>query len=746
VAFAYASEHPAWEENKLYTYEVRGRSFASLNQISNVNSGILIKARLAVQLNEDGKLGGVITDAQYVQINRELSNGWETDIPDSEVNYEPLDGLSYTPFEIELNKGAIRNIFVEKKMRNWEVNMVKSIVSQLQLDTRATNLMDSSINILTQEDSNTAVFKTTEETVTGVAETLYEIHPYPNYVLQTTPWVVPQKELIHNDQVIEVVKHKNYTYSPRQVLPSYHADFEGIHGYQPQNKIADFMSRTSVSQAVVTGSLKAFVIQNSVTTEEIVLRPTLADQQKGSVNTKLNLTLLSVLAPLDQDKLSLSDPVGVGVVYGYNNPFGTDNGPRPADPYDHSVPDVSSESQSADSENSYEKSSRTKRSTKYRKDVTKKLNFESYQTDNLDSERWHQKKPKINEAPASPLLPFTVAHGGQAIKKQQNIVETVRKLADQVGGEFQDPNEILRQHTVGKFVTLVSLVRTMDHEEVKKVAAQLYPASPGQSSPAWVAYRDAVAQSGTSPALLNIKEWIKSGKVSGREAAEVIASTANAPRAPTEEHMKEFFEIIKDEDILSKPYVNESAILSYTDLAYTVHSNAEASHGKFPVYSFGSFNTQRGQDFVRKTVIPHLTRKLHEAISKADTRKIHVYIRALGNVGQQYILEAFEPYLEGTKKASHFQRVLMVTALDRLVESNPTVGRSVLYKIYRNPSEAEPVRVAAVFQLMRTNPPADMLQRMASYTNVDSSNYVNAAVKSSIESASQLEEARLAPL
>jgi hypothetical protein len=374
------------------------------------------------------------------------------------------------------------------------------------------------------------------------------------------------------------------------------------------------------------------------------------------------------------------------------------------------------------------------------------LNFESYQTDNLDSERWHQKKPKINEAPASPLLPFTVAHGGQAIKKQQNIVETVRKLADQVGGEFQDPNEILRQHTVGKFVTLVSLVRTMDHEEVKKVAAQLYPASPGQSSPAWVAYRDAVAQSGTSPALLNIKEWIKSGKVSGREAAEVIASTANAPRAPTEEHMKEFFEIIKDEDILSKPYVNESAILSYTDLAYTVHSNAEASHGKFPVYSFGSFNTQRGQDFVRKTVIPHLTRKLHEAISKADTRKIHVYIRALGNVGQQYILEAFEPYLEGTKKASHFQRVLMVTALDRLVESNPTVGRSVLYKIYRNPSEAEPVRVAAVFQLMRTNPPADMLQRMASYTNVDSSNYVNAAVKSSIESASQLEEARLAPL
>lgn len=39
---------------------------------------------------------------------------------------------------------------------------------------------------------------------------------------------------------------------------------------------------------------------------------------------------------------------------------------------------------------------------------------------------------------------------------------------------------------------------------------------------------------------------------------------------------------------------------------------------------------------------------------------------------------------------------------------------------------------------MRTNPPAEMLQRMAQNTNTDSQEQVNAAVKSAIESASQL--------
>lgn len=55
------------------------------------------------------------------------------------------------------------------------------------------------------------------------------------------------------------------------------------------------------------------------------------------------------------------------------------------------------------------------------------------------------------------------------------------------------------------------------------------------------AYRDAVAQSGTGPALLALKEWIKSRKVQGEEAAQILAGLPTAARYPNLEYMKNFF-------------------------------------------------------------------------------------------------------------------------------------------------------------------------------------------------------------
>lgn len=734
MSLAFASDNPGWNNQYHYVYEIRGRSLAGLNQISNEYSGIIFKAQLSVQPRSDGNLGAKISNAQYAKIHKELSEGWETYISDSQLNYQQLP-LSSKPFQIGLYKGAIRNVMVDKQIKNWEANMIKSIVSQLQLDTKATNLIPSSINILTQKDSNTAVFKTMEETVTGVAETLYEIHPYPEYVLQSKPWVVPHKHLIEDGEVIEIVKNKNFTHSEQS--PSYHVGFDGVIGYQPGNKIGKFLSRASVTQAVITGSLELYTIQSSVTVEEIILRPTLADQQKGSVNTKLNITLLQVAQPINENEYDVSNPVDVGVVYVYDSPFSSDNSARPVKRYDHGVAPSSAESQ-YDPINQYY--SRTKRTISRPRLQYNSYSLDNYQPDSIEEEDWHQDKPHFSEAPASPLLPFTVGYDGQSFKKQKNIIETVRKLAEEIGQEFLHEKEILRQHTVGKFVTLASLVRIMNQNEVQQVASQLYTGTDrGLKSPSWIAFRDAVAQAGTGPALYNIKEWILSGKIEKREAAQIVSVAANAVRQPTEEFMTFYNEMIQDEKIMSQQHLNESALLSYTNLVYQVYVNRGDSHAKYPVYSFGSFRTGRGQDYVKKNVIPHLTRKLNEAIYYAKTQQIHIYIRALGNIGQQQILEAFEPYLEGQKHASLFQRVLMVVALDRLVEANPRVARSVLYKIYQNPGEFEQVRVAAVYQLMRTKPASDLLQRMASYTNVDSSAYVNAAVKSVIKSVAKLQ-------
>lgn len=738
LAYADRSTNPAWKDNTEYVYEVRGRSLASLHEVGNEYSGILLKSKLTVRPKPDGLLQAQISQPQYAQIHAPLEKGWETIIPDSQLNYQPLK-MSQKPFEIVMKNGAVRDLIVSKEVSNWEANIIKSIVSQFQLDTQGENLITSHFNTNPQDGSNTAVFKTLEETVTGVSETLYEIHPLPEYVLQSKPWLAPESSLRADGQIIEIVKSKNFSRSEER--PSYHFGFDNMPFSEPtSNKIGNFFTRTSVSRAVVTGNLNRHTVQSSITIDQILIRPTLNDKQEGSVNTMLNVTLISVQSRSQQFE-ELSNPVALGsLVYRYDLPFANSNEARSGKQYTH-LPSQASSEEDLSSERQSSESLRNKRSI--RDDNTNALysgfNYVSDNSESSEEEYWQQEQPRLAQAPESPLLPFTVGYQGKSIKDKRNIAEIARKLAQEIGQDTQRPDEIPEKNTVGKFVLLSSILRVMNQNDMQQVASQLYSKDKhGPQGASWIAFRDAVAQSGTGPALLTIQDWIKNKKIETEEAAEVVSTAAHAARQPTEEYMRSFYQMVHTPEVMQQPHLNQSALLSYCKLVHQVYVNKVESHNNYPVHSFGSFRTRSGKQFLKKEVIPHLTQKLHEAIAAADTQKIHIYIRALGNVGHPQILEAFEPYLEGKKQASQFQRVLMVIALEKMVRSHPKIAQSVLYKIYQNPSDEEQVRVAAVYQLMRTNPSADMLQRMASYTNTDLSEYVNSAVKSSIENAAEL--------
>ena len=56
-----------------------------------------------------------------------------------------------------------------------------------------------------------------------------------------------------------------------------------------------------------------------------------------------------------------------------------------------------------------------------------------------------------------------------------------------------------------------------------------------------LAFTDALALSGTGPALVTLNEMIKSGKVKGEHAASLVATLPNSSRYPTTEYMNYFF-------------------------------------------------------------------------------------------------------------------------------------------------------------------------------------------------------------
>ncbi|CAG2058700.1 unnamed protein product [Timema podura] len=357
--------------------------------------------------------------------------------------------------------------------------------------------------------------------------------------------------------------------------------------------------------------------------------------------------------------------------------------------------------------------------------------------------------PGLNDPPHFPMLPLFFGFEGRPISSKINPVEAVRKIASEIGSELQYPDGIPKENTLAKFTILTRLVQVMSAKQLKEAGRSLYtPSSKPSSSRAsntWKAFRDAVGEAGTGPALVTLKEWIMSKKVRGEDAAELVSSLPRASVTPTPEYLNEFFKLATSPEVTKQSILNTSAILSFTNLVRMSQVDNSTSHKYYPTHLFGRFSL-KNNSALQQEYIPWLERAFESAVSQADSPKIQLYIRALGNIAHPRIWDIFEPYLEGEKNISTLQKVLMVVSMDKLSVLYPKIGRQVLYKLYQNMAQPHEVRCAAVFQIMKAQPPANMLQRMAELTNEDPHTQVNAAVKSAIESAANLQGPWTLPL
>ena len=185
-------------------------------------------------------------------------------------------------------------------------------------------------------------------------------------------------------------------------------------------------------------------------------------------------------------------------------------------------------------------------------------------------------------------------------------------------------------------------------------------------------------------------------------------------------------------------FLRETALLSFADLLRHVIVDKRTSHNRYPIHTFGKLYSTKNEETLLREYIPYMIHELKSAIKEGNSPKIQTYTVALGKIAHPKILSIFEPYLERREPSSKYQRLLMVLSLHKLAKTYPKIARSVSYKVYANSAEDHEVRCAAVSIVMRTNPPAEMLKRMAEFTNYDESKHVNSAVKSAIESASEL--------
>ncbi|XP_014605280.1 PREDICTED: vitellogenin-like [Polistes canadensis] len=727
-------DNHGWVVGREYQYLIRSRTVTGLDTLGDQYAGILMKAVLEVQCVSADIFRFKLLNPQYAKIHKTLPNGWESHISDQMLEYEDLQ-LSNEPFVVKLKHKVFRELIVNENVPVWEVNIIKSIISQLQTDTQGENMKRNKGLQVPENENPFATFHSMEDSISGRCEVLYDIVPLDEHMIHDRPELLPNPEIRGKGELFYITKTKNYEKCDQRV--DYHFGISGNANWESDIRNNDkIMKRSSTSYMVLSGTLKNFIVQSAVTRTKIIMKPRLVDEQESIVMSKMNVTLVSVQEMTNQIP-EPSRPISTGnLVYTYNDPFSENERRRPGQPSE-SFNSMSNEVDSNSESNEELQLIREQYGQSFKTNVV-----------NDEDKRYWQKKPTLQDAPRNPFLPLFIGNKGKAVllSDKTDFIKMVSTLVEEIANEIENPNTMPEQETLDKFTILSRLISSMSLEQINKAERNLHSVwneiSPDERNQIKNenirdVYRDAIASAGTGPALMTIKRWIENKQIKEFEAAEVVSAIPKTARIPTAEYVDTLFEIARNPEVQKQLYLNSSIVLSFAELVHLTQVSNISMFNSYPVNVFGRLSPRQNDAVIRK-YIPFLAEQLRKAIKDGNSPRIQVYIIALGITGHPKILSVFEPYLEGKEQVSTFQRFLMVMSLKKLIDVKPSLARSVLYKIYLNTWDVHYVRCAAVYLLMKTSPPLDMLMRMAQFTNYDYNKQVNSAVKSSIENAAEL--------
>lgn len=265
-------QNGAWRQNTEYRYKVQTKTLAALPNLKNQWVGTFTKADLTIRQQSKDVLIGKIQNGKRSEFHDALPTGDPVEyVPEDKLDYQDME-MNTKPFEIRLDDGAIHSIAVDKDMTNVQLNQLKSILSQLQLDIQGRNLMENRRGHLPQndDDQNQALFKAMEPTVTGKCEMYYDVSRIPMYVAQTFPEsnsnIDPLKP---EDNVYEIFKTKNYSNCEQSM--GYHFGLDGSNEWKPNTNRMGNLAKSAVSRVLITGKLNKYTIRSAVTTNRVVM-------------------------------------------------------------------------------------------------------------------------------------------------------------------------------------------------------------------------------------------------------------------------------------------------------------------------------------------------------------------------------------------------------------------------------------------------------------------------------------------
>lgn len=669
-----------WQTGQVYEYEVEARTMSALGD--REWQGVEMRARFALAPHADGRLRAQLADVRQARLQR--LPDW--DAPADEPHYEGVPGLQ-RPFEIRTAGGRVLAVRVPADLPLGHENLLKGLVSALQVDLSDKDLIKSAHNYY-NERASSGTFRKMETDVTGRCDVLYAVAPL-------------------DDETLAVDKSNDYRNCDERALYNFGAyprawNFRGEEDLVHQSTVARlFISRRNAT------------VQYAQATTKVAVAPVVHGDRDGNVVSEVRLRLVSV-SPDSTPSHPLTDARDAGsLLYSLER---RDDRPQRAVPgrfrrnADHQVRD-----------NSISQGQKS-----YRSDST------SDESGDVD-EAAEFRAASIDSSIADLLVRV---HSQDSDESLTSVKETIRSIAR----DLRSPDDMPKADTLAKYYIVERTLESMNDEQIAAIGKEFEMRRSGDEEArlAWTVYRDSVVQAGTPAAFRQIKSWIFGKKLRGEEAAQVISTLASTLRYPTEKIMAEFFELAVHADVRKERQLHSAALLAATRFINAGHVDNSSAHYRYPTHVFGRLAHKR-YPIVYTKIVPYFKRELKAAMQKGATEMAQLYVKAIGNIGHEAILEIFAPYLEGKLPSVTFMRAHIVRNLRRLARQEPHVARAVLYRIYKNRAEDYEVRVAAVHTLMKAHPTPAMLQEMAADTHSDDHVQVRAVIKYAIQYAAQLE-------
>merc|ERR1711872_986277 len=215
--FRSSASEPIFRSGKEYEFDYKGKLLSGIPELDTHFAGLMIEGKIILQslTTETYKLA--LKDVKYSKFNEKLTGSAEYQnwrhliTPEGQQIPSEFERVLKSPIEFSMSNGEITKIKVSEVEPTWAINLKKSLISLIKIQT-PTGGHDLTQNQIVRGKSLASlppVWKVMEEGVDGKCENIYDVAELPEYMLEeVAPGLVDIKKC-EGKKIYQILKSRN---------------------------------------------------------------------------------------------------------------------------------------------------------------------------------------------------------------------------------------------------------------------------------------------------------------------------------------------------------------------------------------------------------------------------------------------------------------------------------------------------------------------------------------------------------